>query len=700
MTWSERVAVSGESAASHRGWRCAGMGDKEAYRQYSTSLSKSPVQSLTRFGVRRMQRDFRDGTLGVVIIVLLAMGGVRAEAATGREGQQRPVDHTPVTQAASAALGRIVGAVTDRAGNPLDGAAISAFGPAGAELALADADGRFTLRSLAPGAYLVQAHLLGFAASRRELVEVSASTPTEQAFILSRVGLAVELIAAGIGLPIRADAGTQPADADADETLLEGAGAKTSTVDDHSEKAWRLLRARRSVLKDAHARVAAGAPGVAGESSAGPNALLTHSLGSPMRFATGLLDLPLTGEVNLLTRGTLDQAQDMITAVPGSAGVANLSVGAPVWDGDWLAQGAMSTGDLRSWVASGAYIADAGTAHRLGFDLSYGRQRYDGGNPAALTVASENRYAASFGASDSWTVSPWLTVDYGGRYATYGYLEEDGLFSSRVAMMVMPVAGLRIRVGGSQETVAPGAEEFLPPPDAGLWLPPERTFAAFSPLAGLHPERTRHLDVGLEYDLTDSFVVGVRRYYQGVSDQMATLFGVDELGNAPTGHYYYARAGSVTSRGWVLTLRRQLGDRFSGSVDYAIAEAHWRQTGADAALGAALGGATRPAVDRFHDVSGAVETEIPGTATRLFVRCRVSNAFVGAGSVDATRLDARFDVRVNHALPFSPFDGSRWEVLVAVRSLFFEPQDGASTFDELLVARSPRQFVGGLVVHF
>ena len=637
-------------------------------------------------------------SLCVVTIALLAFCGVRAEAAAGGEGQQRRLDHTPVTQAVSAALGRIVGAVTDKAGNPLDGAAISAFGPSGAELALADADGRFMLRSLAPGAYLVQAHLLGFAASRRELVEVTASTPTVHAFTLSRVGRTAAPLAAGVGLPIRTDVGEQPADAD--DAQAGGASTASSAPHDHSEKAWRLLRARRSVLKDTKALVAAAAPVSAGEFSAGATTRLTRSLGSPMRLATGLFELPLTGEVNLLTRGTFDQAQDMITAVPGSAGIANLSVGAPVWHGDWLAQGAMSTGDLRSWVASGAYIAEAGTAHRLGFDASYGRQRYDGANPAALTVVSENRYAASFGAFDSWTISPGLTVDYGGRYATYGYLEEDGLFSPRAAVTVTPVAGIRIRVVGSQETIAPGAEEFLPPPDTGLWLPPERTFAAFSPLGGLHPERTRHLDVGLEYDVTDRYVVGLRRYYQDVSDQMATLFGVDEQGNAPTGHYYFARAGSVTSRGWVLTVRRQLGDLFRGSVDYAIAEAHWRYAGADAAIGAALGGAKGSNVDRFHDLSAAVETQIPATATRLFVRCRVSTAFVDSYSEDPTGLDARFDVRVNQALPFSPFDGSRWEVLVVVRSLFYEPQDGASTFDELLVTRSPKQFVGGLVVHF
>ena len=634
----------------------------------------------------------------VVAVVVLVLGGTRAEAAARRGGEEPPGDRLPVTQSVAAAAGRIVGSVTDTAGMPLAGAVISAFGPSGAELALVDADGRFLLRFLAPGAYLVQAHLPGFVASRRQRVAVSASTSAVHGIALSRVGQAAAPIAAGVGLPIRTDTVAQSEDSD--EAPLDGARTETSAPHDHSEKAWRLRRARRSVLKEAEAWVVPGAPVSAGESSAGAIAVLTQTLESPSRPAAGVAPLPLTGEVNLLTRSTLEAAADMLTGEARPAGIANLSVSAPLWQGDWLAQGAMTTGDVTSWVVSGAYVADVETSHRLGLDVSYGRQRYEGGTPAALTLTSESRYAASVGASDSWTVSPQLTVDYGGRYATYGYIEEDGLFSPRVALTVTPVARTRIRVSGSQETVAPGAEEFLPPTDTGLWLPPERTFSAYSPRGGLHPERTRHVEVGLEYDLTDHSVVGMRRFYQDVSDQMATLFGVDELGNAATGHYYLARAGALTSRGWAVTLRRHLGDRFSGSVDYTVAEAHWRQAGADAALGAAAPGLMRPDVERFHDLSGAVEAEIPGTDTRVFVRCRVNTAFVRADSEDPSGLDARFDVRVNQALPFSPFEGSRWEILVAVRSLFFEPQAAASTFDELLVARAPKQFVGGLVVHF
>ncbi len=640
----------------------------------------------------------RSGWMSVVGIALLTLSGVSADAATRSAGQEPSVDQAPVTQTSTASRGRIIGVVTDATGMPLDGALISAFGPSGAELAMADADGRFMLRSLTPGAYLVQAHLPGFAASRRELVAVSTSAPAVYAIALSRVGPAAEPMTASVGLPRRTDVDGQGQETDA--TRPESAAIGASAPHDHSEKAWRLRRARRSVLKEDETRVTVDAPASVAEAGAGTIAMLTRPLESPVRFAASLLEQPLTGELNLLTRGTLDSAADVLTGAALPAGIANLSVGAPVWRGEWSARGAMTTGDVSSWVVSGAYVADVEASHRLGLDVSYGKQRYEVGNPAALTATYEGRYAASFGVSDSWAVSPRVTVDYGGRYATYGYIEEDGLFSPRVAVTVTPLPAVRVRIAGSLESVAPGAGEFLPPTQTGLWLPPERTFAAFSSPGDLHPERARLLDVGLEYDLTDGYVFGVRRFYQDVTDQMVTLFGVDGQGAAPTGHYYLARAGSVTNRGWLLTLRRQLGDRFSGSVDYSTTEAHWRQAGADAALGAAVPGAIRPNMERFHDLSGAVETEIPGTNTLVFVRCRVNTAFVLADNENHSGVDARFDVRVNQVLPFSPFEGSRWEALVVVRSLFFEPQDTISMFDELLVVSPPTEIVGGLVVHF
>ena len=55
---------------------------------------------------------------------------------------------------------------------------------------------------------------------------------------------------------------------------------------------------------------------------------------------------------------------------------------------------------------------------------------------------------------------------------------------------------------------------------------------------------------------------------------------------------------------------------------------------------------------------------------------------------------------MTQTLPFSPIDGSTWELLVAIRSLFHDEAFGTSAYDELLVVDPPQQFVGGLVVHF
>ena len=76
-------------------------------------------------------------------------------------------------------------------------------------------------------------------------------------------------------------------------------------------------------------------------------------------------------------------------------------------------------------------------------------------------------------------------------------------------------------------------------------------------------------------------------------------------------------------------------------------------------------------MEEFHDLTTSVETEIPETATRVRVRCRMNTAYAQSeADVIGPGLDARFDIQVKQALPFLAFDHSSWEVLVAVRSLF------------------------------
>lgn len=630
--------------------------------------------------------------------VVVVAAGLFACAAVpaGAAGQGHEPPSAAAATPAPDRLGRIAGLVTDVHGHPLDGAMVSAFGPLGAELVVSDGDGRFVLPSLPPGRYLVQAHVAGFATSRREFVLVTAGRHVVHAIAVSQAPpSSPPLLPAMAGFALsRPEAEGQGPDADREAPSAREA----DPTHDHTEKAWRLRRARRSVLKQKERAPAGGAAAAPATPDDGRVAGLSRSVATPSAFASGLGALPLSGEVNLLTRGTFESASPFMGSTrPG--GLANLSVGAPAWRGDWTAHGAMNTGDVSSWFASGAYLAEAGSAHAFGVEAAYGRQRYDGANPLALSLAPETRVAASVGAFDRWTVSPRLSLEYGGRYSRYDYID-GGLFSPRAAVTVTAAPGLRFRVAGAQDMVAPGAETFLPFTGPGLWLPPERAFATVSRQGRLRSERTRHFDVGVERDLAGGFVVGLRRFHQDVDNQLVTLFGAGGLETVPAGFYYVARAGSVESRGWTVSVRHDLGSRVKGSVDVSVVEAQWGQADIGPVAALEAPGVLRPAVEQFHDVSGTIETVIPESATRVFFRCRLSGAFEGAHPANPGGLDARFDLLIQQALPFTPVGSSRWEALLAVRSLFFDPRETASLFSELLVIQPPRQVVGGVVVYF
>jgi hypothetical protein len=110
--------------------------------------------------------------------------------------------------------------------------------------------------------------------------------------------------------------------------------------------------------------------------------------------------------------------------------------------------------------------------------------------------------------------------------------------------------------------------------------------------------------------------------------------------------------------------------------------------------------ALRTDVEDLHDLTSSVKADISETSTRVFVLYKLNNGFVRSNTgLDRPGLDGRFEVQVNQALPMT-FAGTKWEVLVGLRNLFRDPADPASVYDELLVVRPPKRFVGGVLVRF
>ena len=331
--------------------------------------------------------------------------------------------------------------------------------------------------------------------------------------------------------------------------------------------------------------------------------------------------------MNLLTTGAFAPGGGLFSGDMLPRGVAYLAIGAPAPAGDWALRAAMSEGDLSSWIVAGSFVSKRKGMRSYDLGLSYSTQEYQGGNPLALAAVSDgNRNVGEVYAIDRWNVGPGVTFEYGGRYARYDYLVQPGVFSPRAAVTLEPSKRTRVTAVLAQRMIAPGAEEFLAPAVAGPWLPPERTF---SPLTGndLRVERARYLDVLFEHDFGRTYSVGVRRFFQGVDNQVMTIFGMRApSGVRSVGHYYVATAGSVDAQGWGVRLSSSGSKRLSGSVDYTLSHGRWNSFGELGQARPWIARLTRAQDEDIHDLTTSIRTDIPETATRVFVLYKMNSA--------------------------------------------------------------------------
>jgi hypothetical protein len=576
---------------------------------------------------------------------------------------------------------------------PLAGVVVSALGGTSA-FAVSDSNGRFVLRDLSAGPYLVRAHLQGYAPARGRIVQVTMS-PRDISIALTKVAGSSDqpqVLQAGLAAPV--DEGEQATSDDND-------------TEDHSELAWRLRHLRRSVLKDVNGAVLP--PDSDTSFMEGSLAALAKAVGSPVRFASDFItDLPLNGQINLLTSTSFDRPQSLFSlqnGIPNS--VAFVSLTAPTTTGNWDVRGGTTQGDLSSWIVAGSYSwQPTGSSHSYRAGMSYAMQRYFGGNADALAaMADGRRNAGEMYAFDRWALTSRLDLSYGARYARYDYLAHETLFSPKVSVTVTPLSQESLRVRGtiSRREIAPGAEEFLLP-STGMWSPPGRTFSPASARLGFHPEQIDHVEIAAEQPIANDVVLGVRAFRQQVNDQLVTLFGVSLPDTAGTniGHYYVGTAGDVDAHGWGVSVSRAVTNGIHASVDYTQANAQWlRPSAGTASVALVSPSVIRRQFERLRDLTTSVESEVPGVDTRVFVIYKINSGFTRPDAVTLRpQLGSRFDVEVSQALPFLNFSSAQWEMVVAVRNLFHEDLLDASVYDELQVVRPPKHVVGGVTVRF
>ena len=603
--------------------------------------------------------------------------------------------------------GSLEGRVLDDDGRPVAGAMVSVVGRATAAVST-DRNGRYSMRALPYGPYILSVHSRGYFKSRGRTVQLTSSKTAipeirlqlardKKAPVATTPPPVAEVTAAqttqlaGFALD-----GSEPPARVADTTAVTRPEPAVSTDGEdleEGETAWRMRHLPRSILKEVSTEAVWAAsteqePRWYGRSSA---ALV------PIAFFS---ELPLSGQLNLMTIESFDRPAE-IFAEHAPRSVAFVSVNTQAAGGAWAMQGAMTQGDLSSWIVAGSYKSIEAANHAYDLGLSYSTQRYDGGNATALgAIRDSARNVGSVYGFDEWTVSPRLILGYGTGYARYDYLGGSGVWSPRFSVTV-PAPGFRLKALASRRALVPGAEEFAPSV-TGVWLPPERTFSSLAYDGRFVPEHVRHLQVSLERDLASGVTVAVRGFDQRIENQLIEIFdAVPGRAAAELGHYYVATAGDIDARGWGAAMIHEVPGYVRGTLEYTVAEAVWDPT-SDLSMARAVRSIPVTSSERVHDLQTSIEATIPQTSTRVYARYRVNTAF-WSGEPDLSarsNANARFNVRVNQSLPFLRFSNADWEALVDIRNMFREAEADSSMYDEAFAIRAPKRIVGGLQVRF
>jgi hypothetical protein len=529
------------------------------------------------------------------------------------------------------------------------GAVVSIFGKGlrgGTLVTLADSQGQFAVPLLPPGSYTLRAVGTGHQPSAAQRVTVLPDRDASFTLSLTPVGDA---------------AATAVTD-----TLSEGEAAEA-----RREWRWLVRHKRRSVLETAeHSGAADPAASLA---PAAPSFADLGALGGSMELAA-----TANGGFASDPDGTL---------LPG--GVGSLRLGGRLADGvEWSLGGLMAENEGRTWRMAAEFVLDPGGGHEIEAGAGYGAGTSPELSESGALPVEPRRNMGSVFVKDRWKLHDRVTATGGARYTYVGFLPDSHHADAVVEIELRGDRTTLVRGSVATRTLAPGGDILTLSTVAAS---PAITWARLE--EGLQPARSLRYEVGVDRTLGRAGSIGAMVFDEATQDVLLTTF---------EGHTPVVRnAGRFDARGFGVTVGGRLGRVVNGSVTYTFGQG---RRGADSPAGAATALAFEQA--EFHDVVARLETVIDWTDTRLAALYRL-NALSderGAGFPGTpgapTVTAARFDVQLRQGLPFlQPLTRADWEVLVAVRNMFYEASQ-AGFLDELAVQDPPTRVVGGISVRF
>jgi len=536
--------------------------------------------------------------------------------------------------------GGLVGWVESTRGAPVAGAVVSIFGKGirgGSAITLSDSQGQFVLPSLPAGSYTLRAIGSGHEPSAAQHVTVLPNRDVLFTLSLTPVG--------------------------------EKAAAEPSATEDaaESQREWRWLvrHKRRSVLETTGHDV---------ESES-----VAASLATPVASAP---DLPPVAASMEFAATAASGAPPAAGGLPG--GLGSLRLHGQLADGvRWSLGGLVAENEGRAWRTAAEFVLEPGAGHEIEVGAGYGA----GEMPTATAglQAEPRRTLGAVFLRDRWQIGDRLAATAGARYTYVGFLPDSHHADAVVEVELRADRRTLVRGSIATRTLTPGGDLLTLSTVAAS---PALTWARLE--EDLQPARSTRCELGVDHALGASRV-GARIFDEATRDVLLTTFD----GQTP----YVRNGGSAGARGIGVTL----GRRFGGVVDGSVTYTYGRGRRAGTAGAAELPLATFEDAE-FHDLVARLETVIDWSDTRVaaFYRLNALSDDRGSAPAGAARPNTatRFDVQLTQGLPFlQPLTRADWEVLVAVRNMFYEASQGAF-LDELAVQDPPTRVVGGISVRF
>jgi hypothetical protein len=298
-----------------------------------------------------------------------------------------------------------------------------------------------------------------------------------------------------------------------------------------------------------------------------------------------------------------------------------------------------------------------------------------------FAATKDARSTGALFARDTWRISEEWTASFGGRHSYVGFLKDANHLDGFASLERAVGGSTRVRASFSTRSLAPGGDLLTL---STLAAAPVLSLARVD--ESLRSERNTRYEMAADHTI-GAATVGAFVFRESTRDQLVNVHG---LGDEPL---RIVNGGNLALRGVGVALARRFGNAVSGSVAYSFGRAR-----RDDPRPGLASFSPDEADAGFHDVVARVETFIDLTDTRLTAYYRVNAIDPEADSRSVT--STRFDIRLTQGLPFlQPVTRADWELLLAVRNLFYEDFEGA-TLDEMAVVRPPTRVVGGFAVKF